>query len=93
MLAVSLAFRGRIVIDPRPGAIYHAHPESLLRRSRGVADLLAKARRVRARLADPAVPRWARAVLPLVAVMHTVLILAVRPLYRLGRDGIRRRDG
>ena len=30
--AVSQAFRGRIVVDPRPAAIYHAHPESLLRR-------------------------------------------------------------
>jgi glycosyltransferase involved in cell wall biosynthesis len=87
VLAVSLAFRGRVVIDPRPGVIYHAHPESLLRRSRGAADLLAKAKRVRTRLAtDPAVPRWVRLVLPLVAALQTVLILVIRPLYSVWRN-------
>ena len=88
---MSQAFRGRVVIDPRPAAIYHAHPESLLRRSRGAADLLAKAKRVRARLAsDPAVPRWVRPLLPLIAILQTLLILVIRPLYHVWRD---RREG
>jgi glycosyltransferase involved in cell wall biosynthesis len=91
VLAVSQAFRGRVVLDPRPGAIYHAHPESLLRRSRGAGDLLAKAKRVRTRLAtDPAVPRWVRLVLPLVAALQTVLILVVRPLYHTWRRNWKR---
>ena len=59
--------------------------------SRGAADLLAKAKRVRARLAsDPAVPRWARALLPLIAILQTLLILVIRPLYHVWRD---RREG
>ena len=91
VLGVSQAFRGRIVIDARPAAIYHAHPDSLLRRSRGAADLLGKARRVRARLAgDPAVPRWVRPLLPLIAILQTLLILVIRPLYHVWRG---RREG
>ncbi|MGH2950838.1 MAG: glycosyltransferase family 2 protein [Solirubrobacterales bacterium] len=82
VLAVSQAFRGRVVIDPQPGRIYHAHPQSLRRRA-GVSDLLAAAKQVRARLrSDPAVPRWTRAALPLIAAVHTSLILVLRPLYR-----------
>ena len=91
MSAVSQAFRGRVVIDPRPGAIYHAHPESLWRRGRPASDLLAAAKQVRARLAsDPAVPRWTRAMLPLIAILQTLLILVIRPLYHVWRD---RREG
>ena len=92
VVAVSQAFRGRVVVDTRPGRIYHAHPESLLRRARPASDLLAAAKQVRRRLAaDPAVPRWTRAMLPLIGALQTLLILAVRPLYRLWRDGTSRR--
>jgi glycosyltransferase involved in cell wall biosynthesis len=87
VLAVSQAFRGRVVIDPHPGGTYHAHPESLWRRSRGASDLLTSARQVRVRLAaDPAVPGWTRAILPLIAAVQTMLILLARPLYRVWRD-------
>ncbi len=83
VLAVSQAFRGRVAVDPRPGLIYHASSESLWRQSQGTRDLLAAAGRVRRRLrTDPAVPPWARLALPLVAIGQTILILAVRPLYR-----------
>jgi glycosyltransferase involved in cell wall biosynthesis len=83
VLGVSQAFRGRVVIDPRPGRIYHAHPESLWRRTRGMSDLLAAAKRVRARLAtDPAVPRWTRAMIPLIATLQFLLIVVARPLYQ-----------
>ena len=86
VLAVSQAFRGRVVVDPRPGRVYHAHPESLWRRGRPASNVLAAAKRVRARLAtDPAVPRWTRAVIPLIAVAQALLILVVRPVYRAGR--------
>jgi glycosyltransferase involved in cell wall biosynthesis len=81
VLAVSQAFRGRVVIDPQPGLAYHAHPASLWRRSRGASDLLAAAKQVRRRLAaDPAVPGWTRAMIPLIAALQTFLILVVRPL-------------
>jgi glycosyltransferase involved in cell wall biosynthesis len=87
VLAVSQAFRGRVIVDPHPGGVYHPHPESLWRRGRPASDLLAAAKQVRARLAtDPAVPRWTRAVLPVIAVLQTLLILVIRPLYRGCRD-------
>lgn len=83
VLAVSQAFRGRIVADPRPALVYHAAPESLWRRSRGTRDLLAAAGQVRARMrSDPSVPGWAHVALPLVATVQTLLIVAVRPVYR-----------
>ncbi len=90
VLAVSQAFRGRVVVDRRPGLIYHARPDSLWRRSRGTGDLLAAARRVRGHLrTDPGVPRWARALLPLIAAAQSVLIVLVRPAYRALRRGDR----
>jgi glycosyltransferase involved in cell wall biosynthesis len=83
VLGVSQAFRGRVVMDPRPGMVYHAHPQSLWRRSRGAADLLAAAKEVRARLgSDPAVPRWTRAAIPLIAILQTLLIVIVRPVFQ-----------
>ena len=83
VLGVSQAFRGRVVIDPRPGLVYHAHAESLWRRSRAASDVLAAARQVRARLSsDPAVPRPTRAMIPLLAALQTVLILVVRPAFQ-----------
>ncbi len=87
VLAVSQAFRGRVLIDPRPGLIYHrAGPESLWRRARGTANLLAAARQVRVRLrSDPGVPGWARLASPLIAVAQTFLIAIVRPAYRVLR--------
>lgn len=82
VLGVSQAFQGRVVIDARPGTVYHAHPESLWRRSRGASDLLAAAGQVRARLAtDPAVPGWTRAMIPLIAVLQTLIIVVIRPLF------------
>jgi glycosyltransferase involved in cell wall biosynthesis len=83
VLAVSLAFRGRVAFDSAPGLIYHRHPESLLPRTRGTSDVLAGARRVRGRLrTDPAVPRWVRVALPAIAALQWLLIVTVRPLYR-----------
>ena len=52
VVAVSQAFRGRIVVDPRPGGIYHPHPESLWRRGRPASDLLAAAKQVRGAAGD-----------------------------------------
>jgi O-antigen biosynthesis protein len=86
VLAVSLAFRGPVVTDARPGLIYHRQPDSLLARTRGTADVLAAARHVRARLrSDPAVPSVVRVALPAIAVAQWLLIVIVRPLYRAVR--------
>lgn len=86
VLAVSLAFRGRVAFDAAPGLIYHRHPDSVLRRSRGTADMLAAARRVRSRLrTDPGVPSWARAALPAITVLQWLVIAGIRPLYHVVR--------
>jgi hypothetical protein len=83
VLAVSQAFRGPVRLDPRPGLLYHPGEGTLWRRTRGTGSLLAAARHVRARLrSDPAVPGWARAAVPLVAVGQSLLVVAVRPAYR-----------
>jgi hypothetical protein len=86
VLAVSLAFRGPVATDTRPGLIYHRGQDSLLARTRGTADVLAAARHVRARLrSDPAVPPAVRVALPAIAVTQWLLIVVVRPLYRAVR--------
>ncbi len=90
VLAVSQAFRGRVILDPRPGLIYHRSP-SAPRSGGGHRGLLAATKRVRARLrADSAVPRWARAALPVIATAQTILILLIRPGYRALRAARRR---
>ena len=92
VLAASQAFRGRVVVDRRPGLVYHGRPGSLWRESRGTADLLAAARRVRDRLrTDAAVPAWVRATLPLLGVLQAGLIVVVRPVYRALRGLLRGR--
>jgi glycosyltransferase involved in cell wall biosynthesis len=85
ILGVSQAFRGRVRLDPRPGLVYRLHHESLAHAQSGRYLMLA-ARRVRERLRnDPAIPGWARAAVPLIAVMQTTAIFALRPLYRAVR--------
>ena len=92
-LAVSQAFRGRVRIERRPVLRYHALDTSLWRQARGTRDVLAGARLVRDRIrSDPAVPGWARAALPLIALAQGVLIVAVRPLFRALRSPLRRAD-
>jgi glycosyltransferase involved in cell wall biosynthesis len=82
VLAVSLAFRGGVEIFERPGRRYRHNPGSLWRRGRGAGDMLRAAHLVRDRLrGDPGVPRWARALVPLIAVAQVVAVLVVRPAY------------
>jgi hypothetical protein len=86
VLAVSQAFRGPVVIDPRPGLVYHAPSGSVPGAASVSRRLLAAARQVRTRLrTDPAVPRWTRAAIPAIAVLQTLLILVARPIYRQAR--------
>jgi glycosyltransferase involved in cell wall biosynthesis len=89
VVAVSQAFRGKVVIRMEPGLIYHAHPESRWRGAAGIGRLFEAARQVRRRLrSDPAVPGWARAMVPLIAVAQTLLIVVVRPPYRVIRAAL-----
>jgi glycosyltransferase involved in cell wall biosynthesis len=87
VLAVSLAFRGRVRIDETPALYYRATAQSLWRSGPVPASkLAASARLVRERLRqDPAVPRWARAMLPLAAGLQLSVIYVLRPLYVAAR--------
>ena len=83
VLATSLAFRGRVAFDRRPGLCYRRRHDSpgAVALSRGV--LLASARRVRARIRDdPAVPSWARSAMPLIAGAQWAAARIAYPAYR-----------
>jgi glycosyltransferase involved in cell wall biosynthesis len=85
VLAVSLAFRGRVELHDRLGRYYRYTPESLWWRS-GRGDLVASARLVRQRLrSDPAVPPWTRALLPVIAVLQLAAVYVLRPPYLASR--------
>ena len=90
VLAVSLAFRGRVEVHERHGRYYRATPSSVSSARRSHRDLQAAARLVRDRIrSDRAVPRWARLLLPLVAGMQAAAIFALRPAYLLlGRRSV-----
>lgn len=84
VLAVSLAFRGRVEMHERVGRSYRDTPASLWRRGRRAAEMVASARLVRQRLRqDSAVPGWVRASLPLVAALQLAAVYLVRPVYRV----------
>jgi glycosyltransferase involved in cell wall biosynthesis len=86
VLAVSLAFRGRVEVHDRLGRYYRHTPESLWRRGRPHRELVASARLVRQRLRnDPAVPAWMRSASPLVTVLQLAAIFMVRPPYLAAR--------
>ena len=92
-LAVSQAFRGRVVIERTPAVLYHPLDTSLWRLARGTGAVLAGSRLVRDRVRDdPAIPAWARISLPLIALAQVTVIVAVRPVYRAVRALFRRGD-
>jgi glycosyltransferase involved in cell wall biosynthesis len=79
-LAASLAFRGRVEVDKRLGRLYRPTEGSPWRRHRKTRELVESASRVRLRMrTDPAIPRWARAFMPVVFVLQLAAIYAVRP--------------
>ena len=85
ILAVSLAFRGPVRLDRRPGRIYHRRNESLLGGGLSISDIRLAHRCIRDRLRqDPAVAGWARALLPLIACLQFLVTLIV-PVYRAAR--------
>jgi glycosyltransferase involved in cell wall biosynthesis len=87
VLASSLAFRGRVAFDRRPGLCYRRRQDSpgAVTLSRGV--LLASACRVRARIRDdPAVPGWAKSAMPLIAGAQWTAARIAYPTYRRFRS-------
>lgn len=79
VLAMSLAFRGRVEVTQRLGRYYRATPGSL-RAERGLKDDLASARLIRERIRrDPGIPGWATALLPLIIMIQAMVVFAVRP--------------
>jgi GT2 family glycosyltransferase len=78
----SLALRGRVVVDSRPGRQYRLHPDSVSAAwTRG--DVLGAAALVRRQLArDPALPAFARRLVPLLAGPQHAILRVLRPLRR-----------
>lgn len=71
ILGALLAFRGRILFHEQPGFLRRVHEGSLWHRSHSADRLLHRGELLRARAAaDPSVPRWAKATLPLMAHLH-----------------------
>jgi hypothetical protein len=82
VLAVSLAWRGRIEVAQRLGRYYRSTEGSISGREWTMEELRANARRVRERMrTDSAVPGWARALLPAIAALQLAAIHLLRPIY------------
>jgi glycosyltransferase involved in cell wall biosynthesis len=93
VLAVSLAWRGRVEVSERLGLYYRPPRGSRRGRGRAPAELRASLRRVRERMrGDPAVPGWARALLPAIAILQLGGIHLVRPFYLTVRRMAARRS-
>jgi glycosyltransferase involved in cell wall biosynthesis len=86
VLGVSLAFRGRLEIHSRPGRVYRRRVGSLWERRRAPRHHLRHGAAVRERLrSDPGIPRWAKQLVPAIAVLQVIAVVAVRPLAKAGR--------
>jgi predicted O-methyltransferase YrrM len=90
-MAVSLALRGRVAVDDRPGRLYRRHDDSLSA-GWGTDNVLAHAKLVRARLReDPMVPAAIRLLAPAIWLGQHAVLRLLRPLAR--RTPARRRAG
>ena len=86
VLGVSLAFRGRVILETRPGRLYRRHPGSLWETQRSTAQLTGHAKAVRERVrADPEAPFWAKNCLILIAAFQVAAVRLVRPLIETAR--------
>jgi len=87
VLGVSLAFRGRVLLEERPGRLYRRHPGSLWETQRSVGALVRHARAIRHRIRhDDGIPRWVVAVLPAIAALQLAAAAIVRPLTEWARS-------
>ncbi len=83
VLAVSLAFRGRVRFDRRPGLCYQRRADSPGTAALSGEVLLENARRVRARIRDdPAVPGWTKSAPALIAGAQWAVARIAYPAYR-----------
>jgi glycosyltransferase involved in cell wall biosynthesis len=86
VLGVSLAFRGRVVFDARPGRVYRRHPGSLWESRRSREHLLSHARAVRERIRrDPGIPRPIKLAVPVIGGLQILAIDGIRPAVNLAR--------
>jgi glycosyltransferase involved in cell wall biosynthesis len=87
ILGVSLAFRGRILLEARPGRLYRRLGVSFWAEYGSLArQLVVHARAVRERIRDDkGIPNWVRAALPVIAVLQVAAVLVVRPVVRTAR--------
>ena len=82
VLAVSLVWRGRVTVSDQLGRYYRYSEGSIAGRQWTRRELRSNARLVRERMRlDPAVPSWARALLPVITVLHLAVIHLGRPVY------------
>ena len=94
VLGVSLAFRGRLEIHSRPGRVYRRRVGSLWERRRAPRHHLRHGAAVRQRLrSDPGIPRWAKRLLPAIAALQIIAVIAVRPVARGSRALLQARRG
>jgi len=71
ILGTQLAFRGPIEFHEQPAFLRRVHSGSLWYRPHAEADYLRRCELLRARVnADPAVPVWVKAFLPILALIH-----------------------
>jgi glycosyltransferase involved in cell wall biosynthesis len=83
VVGVSLALRGRVVVNRRLGRVYRHHRGSISADWTGPGDIARHAALVRERLAsDAAAPAYARAALPVVRIAQALVIHVLRPLSR-----------
>ncbi len=86
VLGVSLAFRGRVMLDVRPGRVYRRHPGSLWASRRSREHLLLHARAVRERIRrHPEIPRVVKLALPVIGALQVLAIDGVRPVVNMAR--------
>jgi glycosyltransferase involved in cell wall biosynthesis len=87
VLAVSIAFRGAVSFDNRPGLLYRRRSDSPGATGLSGRVLLENAARVRARIReDPAIPGWVRLLLPAITLAQWLAARGAHPLYRSVRS-------
>jgi glycosyltransferase involved in cell wall biosynthesis len=87
VLGASLAVRGRVLLESRPGRLYSDHSGALRESLRSPTQLEANAREVRKRLRnDAAVPHWMALLLPLIGGAQIVAIRIAKPFFTRARE-------
>src|SRR4051794_33804359 len=86
VLGISLVFRGRVVLEERPGRLYRRHPASRGHTRRAGRQLLRHAPAVRGSVRHaPAAPPGVKVLLPAIALFQTLAVVVVQPLAKTVR--------